>query len=155
MDIQTIAVGVSAFLAPFTPYLIKAGQGLGSKLAELIAEKGGEAVWHQAEQIWRKLQAALGDDPEVQGAAMMVSAQPENQDRQKMFADILAARLQENPSLGEEFVRLMGGQQAVQQVIANRKSLIEDVSQESTGGGEQTVKADHGSLIKGVKQIKK
>ncbi len=155
MDIQLIATAVSTVLAPFTPYLIKAGQGLGNKLADLIAEKGGEAVWQQVEAIWGRIQAAFGEDQEVQSAAMLVSANPEDEARQKMFADILVARLKENPTVGNELMKLMGGQQAVQHVIANRKSTIEDVSQESTGDGEQTIKADNESVIRGVKQIKK
>lgn len=155
MDIQLIATAVSTILAPFTPYLIKAGQGLGNKVADLIAEKGGEAVWQQVEAIWGRIQAAFGEDQEVQSAAMLVSANPEDEARQKMFADILVARLKENPTVANELMQLMGGQQAVQQVIANRKSTIEDVSQESTGDGEQTIKADNESVIRGVKQIKK
>ena len=68
---------------------------------------------------------------------------------------MLGISLKENPALGEELVHLMGGQQAVQQVIANNQSTIKDVSQESSGGGKQTVKADIQSKIQGVKQIKK
>lgn len=155
MDFQLIATAVSTFLAPFTPYLIEAGKDMGNKLAELISEKGGEVAWKKAQELWGKIETTLGSDAEVKGAAMMVSAKPENEDKQKMFAEILAARLQENPALAEELTNLIGGQQAIQQVIANRKSTIKDVSQQMSGSGEQTIKADNNSRIQGVKQIKK
>lgn len=155
MDFQLIATAVSTFLAPFTPYLIEAGKDVGNKLAELISEKGGEVVWKKAQGLWGEIETTLGSDAEVKGAALMVSAKPESEDKQKMFAEILAARLQENPALAEELTNLIGGQQAIQQVIANRKSTIKDVSQQMSGSGEQTIKADNNSRIQGVKQIKK
>ena len=155
MDFQLIATAVSTFLAPFTPYLIEAGKNVGNKLTDLISEKGGEAIWKKAQELWGKIETTLGGDAEVKGAAMMVSAKPENEDKQKMFADVLAVKLKENPALAEELMNLLGGQKAVQQVIANRKSSIKDVSQQMSGGGEQTIKADNNSRIQGVKQIKK
>lgn len=155
MDFQLIATAVSTFLAPFTPYLINAGKDVGDKFAKLIIEKGGEAVWKKAQELWGRIEASLGSDPEVKGAAMMVSAKPEDEDRQKMLAEILAARLQQNPALGEELMNMLGGQQTIQQVIADRKSAIKDVTQEISGGGEQIIKADNKSRIQDVKQIKK
>ena len=155
MDAQLIATAVSTFLAPFTPYLLQAGKDVGNKLAALISEKGGDLLWQKAQELWAKITSTLGDDVEVQGAAMMVSAKPENEDKQKLFAEILAARLEQNSALGEELMSLLGGQKAVQQVIANRKSFIKDVIQQMTGNGEQTIKADNISRIQGVKQIKK
>ena len=155
MDIQMLADAVSMFLAPFTPYLINASKNLGYKVADLITEKSAELAWKKAQELWERIDTALGGDVEVKGAAMMVSAKPANEDKQKMFAEILAARLQENPSLAEELVQLLGGQKAIQQIVANRKSTIKDVAQQMTGAGEQTIKADNNSRIQGAKQIKK
>ena len=84
----------------------------------------------------------------------MISAQPENQQRQEMFAEILAARLQQDPDLAKELIDLMGGQEGIQQVIADRNSTIKDVSQDMKGSGKQTVQADNKSRIEGVKQVK-
>ena len=68
MDFQLIATAASTLLAPFIPYFLKAGKDLGSKLVELVSQKGGELVGKKAQEVWEKLERKLGDDPEVQAA---------------------------------------------------------------------------------------
>ena len=150
---QIAAVTVTA-LAPFTPFLTEIAEAGGKKLAQVIGEKGGEAAWHKAQSLWDKLKARFGDDPELQSAATMVAARPEDEARQTMLAEVLGARLQANPALAQEILDLLGGQESVQQVLAARGSWVEDVTQRMKGGGEQIVRASDDSVVKGVRQVK-
>ena len=154
IDIGQTAAAVAATLAPFTPFLIEVGKAGGKKLAEVVAEKGGEAAWKKAQALWDKLQTRFQDDAEVQSMATVVAVKPEDEARQTMLAEVLGARLQENPALAQELFDLLGGQEAVQQVLAERGSWVEDVTQRMKGGGKQIVQASDDSVIKGVRQIK-
>lgn len=153
-DIGQTAAAVVTTLAPFTPFLIEVGKAGGKKLAEVMAEKGGEAAWKKAQALWDKLQARFHDDAEVQGAATVVAVKPEDETRQTLLAEVLGGRLQENPALAQELFDLLGGQEAVQQVLAERGSWVEDVTQRMKGGGKQIVQASDDSVIKDVRQIK-
>ena len=155
MDVGQIAAAVVIALSPFTPYLIDTGKAAGKKLAETIAQKGGEATWKTAQSLWAKITAHFGNDPVVKSAATMVADKPEDETRQTMLAEVLGARLKENPALAEELLNLLGGQRAVQQVLADHSSWVEDVTQRMKGSGTQTVKASQDSVIKGVRQIKR
>ena len=154
-DIGQIAAAVVTTLAPFTPFLIEVGKAGGKKLAEVMAEKGGEAAWKKAQALWDKLQARFQDDDEVQVMATVLAVKPEDETRQTLLAEVLGARLQENPALAQELFDLLGGQEAVQQVLAERGSWVEDVTQRMKGGGKQIVQASDDSVIKSVRQIKK
>jgi len=153
-DIGQTAAAVVTTLAPFTPFLIEVGKAGGEALAEVIIEKGGEAAWKKAQVLWGRLRARFGDDPEVTSAATMVAAKPEDEARQTMLAEVLGARLHENPALAQELSDLLGGQEGVQQVLANRSSWVEDVTQRMKGSGKQIVQASDDSVIKDVRQIK-
>ena len=153
-DIGQTAAAVVTTLAPFTPFLIEVGKAGGKKLAEVMAEKGGEAAWKKAQALWDKLQARFQDDDEVQVMATVLAVKPEDETRQTLLAEVLGARLQENPALAQELFDLLGGQEAVQQVLAERGSWVEDVTQRMKGGGKQIVQASDDSVIKGVRQIK-
>jgi len=156
MDINVgqIAAATVTALAPFAPFLTEIAKTGGNKLAQVIGQKGGEAAWHKAQSLWDKLKARFGDDPELQSAATMVAAKPEDEARQTMLAEVLGARLQENPALAQELLDLLGGQESVQQVLAERGSWVEDVTQRMKGGGEQIVRASDDSVVKGVRQVK-
>lgn len=155
MDIGLLAAALTTAIAPFIPYLLETSKVAGNKLAERIAEKGGETAWNKAQEIWGKIKSHFDGDPKVKGAALMVSAEPNDESSQALLAKALATRLIENPKIAEELLDLLGGQNAIQTVLANRKSWVKDVTQQMSGKGEQTVKADNNSRIQGAKQIKK
>jgi len=154
VDIGQITAAAVAALAPFLPYLIDAGKFSGGALAEMVVQEGGEAAWKKAQTLWGKLKTHLGDDPEVTSAATMVVARPEDETRQTMLAKVLGDRLQASPELAQEILSLLGGQEGVQKVLADRSSWVEDVSQRMKGTGTQTVEAKDHSVIRGVRQIK-
>jgi len=135
------------------PFLVEMGKAGGKKLAQVVAEKGGETAWEKAQALWGKVKARLGDDDEIKSAATMVAARPEDEARQTMLAEVLGARLQKDPALAQELFDLLGGGKAVQQVLAERSSWVEDVAQRMEGRGKQTVRADDDSVITGVRQI--
>ena len=155
MDFQLIATAVTTILAPFTPFLLEAGKNAKKKLAEKLGETSGEVTWQKAQELWKKITSRFGNDQKIKGAALMISAEPENENSQKILADILAIRLKEDPHLADELMGLLGGQSGVQRIVANRKSLIRNVAQQMTGRGEQSVEADNNSRIEGIRQIKK
>jgi len=155
IDIRQIAAAIVATLTPYMPLLIEVGKAGGRKLAEVIAEKGGEAGWKKAQALWRELKARFGNEPEVVSAATMVATKPDDETRQTMLAEVLSNRLTENPELARELFDLLGGREAIQEVLAERTSWIEDVIQHIESTGTQTVRASNGSIIKGVRQIKR
>lgn len=152
-DAGQIAATTVTTLAPFTPLLVEVGKAGAQKFTEVIADKGGEAAWNKAQSLWKKLKAHFGDDPEVNGALTLVAVKPEDESRQTLLAEVLGTRLQAYPEVAEEIFNLLGGQQAVQQVLAERGSWVEEVTQQIAGSsGAQTVSAHENSVIKGVKQ---
>jgi len=155
MNIELVAAAVTAALAPFAPFLVEIGKAGSKKLVDVINEKGGDAAWNLAQKLWGKIKSHMSDDADVNGATLMVSAKPEDESRQTMLAIALASGLKENPKLAQELSDLLGGENVIQQVLANRKSWVKDVTQQMSGDGEQTIKADKNSRIQGVKQIKK
>lgn len=152
-DVGQVAATTVDTLAPFTPFLVEMGKAGGKKLAEVIAEKGSKAAWEKAQALWDKVKARFGDDAEVNSAATMVAAKPEDEARQTMLAEVLGTRLQDDPALAQELFDLLGGREAVQQVLAERSSWVEDVTQRMERSGKQTVWADDDSVITGVRQI--
>lgn len=150
-----IAVATSTFLAPFLPSLLEVGKQAGKKFTETVAAESGKAALEKAQVLWKKIKDKFGDAPEIQGAATVVATNPEDESFQQLLAKTLGARLKENPDFAEELLGLLGGQEAVQKVLADRNSWVEDVTQELEGGGTQIVDARDRSTIKNVKQTKR
>jgi hypothetical protein len=151
-DVVQIAAAAAATLAPFLPFLAELGKAGGRKLAEVIAEKGGEAAWNRARGLWEKIRSRCEDDLELESASAMVATKPEDETRQTMLAEVLAARLQEDPELTHEFLAILGGQEAIQEVLADRSSWVENVTQHIEGSGKQVVRACDDSFVKDVRQ---
>jgi hypothetical protein len=153
-DIAQIAAALAAFIAPFTPALLEAGKTAGQQWAEMLGAKGGEATWNKAQALWEKIHARFGDDPKVKGATLLVSADPEDSAAQTLLATALGKQLQADPQFSQELFQLMGGEQAIQEVLADRGSWVEEVAQEMQGTGRQTIQASENSVIKNVRQAK-
>jgi hypothetical protein len=148
-EIAQTAATIAAYLAPFTPYLIEGGKK--------FAGEAGEAAWENAQKVWGKIKSHFGDDKKIETAAKTVSTDPEDEDYQSLLAKALATKLNEDTKFTGELLTLIGGQEAVIKVKADKSSWIEAVTQEIEGtGGKQTVEASDDSVIKGVRQsIKK
>lgn len=154
-DVVQISSATVVSLAPFLPLLIQAGKFTAEAIAEMVIQKGGENAWTKAQALWSKVNAGLRDDEDVKDAARMLARQPESKTRQTALVEVLAVRLQDDPVLASELASLLGGQESIQQVLADRNSWVEDIEQSMTGAGKQIVKASDDSVIRGVRQIKK
>jgi hypothetical protein len=151
-DITQISAAIVTLIAPFTPYLLEMGKTVGQKWTETIAEKGGEAAWDKAKLLWEKIHSHVGDDPKMKGAALMVSADPDDSSTQTVLVNVLAEHMNADPQLMQELLHLLGGSQAIQEVLADRQSWVGEITQELKGNGTQSIKASEGSTIKGVRQ---
>lgn len=100
MDPQTLAQQIVPSLAPFLPYLVKAGE----KVAEEIGEKFSEAAWEKAQALWAKLRGKK----EVVQVAQTAADLPENKGMQAALQEEIAKVLQSDPALAEEIAQLMG-----------------------------------------------
>jgi hypothetical protein len=145
IDIAQLAAVITLTLAPFTPYLVEAG--------EKFAQEAGKAGWEKAQSLWEKIKTRWGNDKAIQGAAMLVSTDPENNDWQKQLAKALALRLEKDPDFAKELLESFGGTTAVQHILATNGSWVSNVTQAIEGGrGDQEVKADSHSNISGINQ---
>ncbi|MBD2101787.1 hypothetical protein [Leptolyngbya sp. FACHB-261] len=152
VDIALIAKGTATLLSPFMPYLVPLGKSVQKKLEDVIAEKGGGAVWQQAQGLWNKVTGRFKDDPVVTAAATMVADDPEDAEQQKNFAKVLAKRLQDDPALAQDLLYVLGGSAGLQAVIGGDEAQISDIHQAMTRPGEQRVEGGRGAVISGVDQ---
>ncbi len=155
IGIVEIATATAATLAPYLPYVIKAGKAAGEKIAEGIGKAGGEAAWEKAGAIWDKIKGHFSEKPELEHAAGLVAMQPDDPTYQKVLAKTLASYLETRTDLRQDLLDLLGGEKAVQKVLADKGSWVEDVTQDLQGTGTQIVEATNQSVIKRVKQIRK
>lgn len=151
-EIAEIAATASASIAPFMPFLIDAGKAGGMKMAEAIALKGGEAAWARAQKLWDWIKSKFNEEPPLQGAAILLANQPEDETYQTVMAKALGSYLEKHPESAQDLLALLGGKETIQQVLADRQSWIENVNQEIRGAGKQSVEAREGSVVKGVTQ---
>lgn len=157
MDINSaeVSAAVVTILTPFIPYLVNAAKFSASAISEMIVQKGAEATWQRAQTIWAKISGRYANDDVIHGAALMLAAQPENEQFQSTLAHQLAVRLKEDQELLLELRALIGGQESIQKVLAD-KGLVKDVIQKMSGtSGTQIIEAKNKGEIRGVKQITK
>jgi len=150
-----IATATVTALAPYLPHLLKGAQIAGEKFGEGLATRAGELTLGKVTEIWGKIKNRFTQHPELEHAAGLVGTQPDDPTYQTFFAKALAAYLQQDPQLSEDLLKLLGGEQAVQSVVADRSSMIEDVTQEMEGKGAQSVEARDNSVVRGVRQVRR
>jgi len=98
-DPNEIARQIVQFLAPFLPYLLKAGE----KAAEEAGRKLGAAAWEQAGTLWARLRRKKN----VEQVAQTVAALPDNQALREALREEIARALAEDPALAQEMTRLV------------------------------------------------
>jgi hypothetical protein len=153
-DIVETAATITTLLSPYTPYLKDAAKVAGTKLIEVVAQKGGEAGWNKAQEIWQKITGKVGEAPDLQNAAGLVASKPDDATYQTVLAKVLATYMKDNPDLVDDLQKSIG-EEASQVILAERSSWIEGVRQEVDGSGWQIIKASDGSVISDATQIKK
>lgn len=113
MDIQTLSQQLTAFLAPFLPYLLQAGE----KVAEEAGKKLGAEAWEQVKALWAKLKPKVEAKPAAQEAVQDLAANPQNEKAQTALQWQLEKLLAEDQALAREVQRMLEIPVA-QQVIA-------------------------------------
>jgi len=98
MDPTTLARSLVAFLTPFLPYLIKAGE----RAAEEASKKLGADAWEHAKALWGRLRSK----PEVKSAAQDVAVMPDDPDAQAALCLQLRKLLAKDKALVAELTRL-------------------------------------------------
>lgn len=102
MDIPALAQGITTFLAPFLPYLVKAGE----KAAEETGKKLGAEAWEHAKTLWAKLRPKVEAKPAAQEAANDLAANPQDEDAQAALRLQLKKLLAEDTTLAGEVARV-------------------------------------------------
>jgi hypothetical protein len=146
-----LAAAAATALAPFTPYLIRAGE----KAVEEVGKKVGGGAWEKAQAVWDKIRARFGDDKEVDSAAGLVATDPEDEDYRATLAKVLGKKMAASPDLANDLVALLGGFDAVQEMSAKAGGVIVRAAQKATGAPvRQTMAAEgEGSGIYDSQQI--
>lgn len=107
MDDATLAREVVAFLAPFMPYLLQAGQKAGGKALEEVGKKFGGDAWERAKTLWGKLRPKVEEKPAAQEAAQDVADAPDDEDAQAALRLQLKKLLAEDEALAHEVAHLL------------------------------------------------
>lgn len=113
MDVATLAKDLVVFLAPFLPYLLKAGE----KAAEEAGKKLGSEAWDKAKTLWSKLRPKVEARPAAQEAAQDVAATPQDQDARAALRQQLKKLFTEDETLAAEVARLWQEAQATSPTV--------------------------------------
>jgi hypothetical protein len=111
MDVTTLARDLAAFLVPFLPYLLKAGEKAAEKSGEQIGEKVvpglGQRAWETAKSLWGKIHPKIEAKPAAQEAIKDVVATPKDEDALATLRQQLKKLLTEDASLAEQLAQMM------------------------------------------------
>lgn len=120
MDPQALQQLV-AFLTPFLPYLLKAGD----TAAEEAGKNLGTEAWNLAKAVWQKLQPKIAGKSDVQSAVENVAKEPNSTIDREIFQLQLRKLLADDPTLAAELVSLLGETRpAGVNVIASGKGSV-------------------------------
>jgi len=152
MEPQTLAQQAVAFLTPFLPYLLKAGE----KAAEEVGKKLGEAAWEKAKALWGKLRPNVEAKPAAREAATDVAANPQDGDAQATLRHQLKKLLAEDETLAAEVARLLESE-VVQRVLVEQGAQVRGVEQQAQGGPttQEVIARDKDSVVEDIKQIRR
>ena len=139
MDLAQLAQTVTAFLSPFLPYLLKAGE----KAAEEAGKKVGGDAWERAKTLWSKLRPKVEAKPTAQEAVKDAAAAPQDEDAQAALRLQLKKILAEDETLAAEVAHLWEEAEAASvTVIASGERPVAiggDVSGSTIVTGDQNV----------------
>jgi hypothetical protein len=112
-------VSLTAFLAPFLPYLMKGVQDL----TEEAGRKLGQQGWKHAKALWERLRPGVDDDDAAHQAAEAVAAQPDDELARGGLAFQLGTLLKSDPQLAEEITRLWKEAEAAHVVVVGERGV--------------------------------
>jgi hypothetical protein len=80
LDLVILAKEAVTFLAPFLPYLLKAGEGLAEEAGKKLGEQAGGGAWDKAKALWGRLRPKVEVKPAAQEAIQDVAKDPHDED---------------------------------------------------------------------------
>jgi hypothetical protein len=127
---------LTSFLAPFLPYLVRAGQKVAGKAADTL---GDEAAKY-AQALWERLKPGVERKPAAQEAVEEVAANPEDEDALGALRIQLRKLLEEDEGLAADLTKLWQEAQAANVVTASGERSVAvggDVSASTIVTGDQ------------------
>ena len=131
MDISTLVT----FLAPFLPFLIKAGEQASEEAGKQLGSDG----WQKAKKLWNKLQPKVENNEHIKEAIADVASQPDDADFQASLRVQLKKMLSQDLPLSNEIERLM-------QKESLDKDSVTNIHQKITGERNKTIGKVDGSV---------
>jgi hypothetical protein len=109
--ITPLAASLTAFLAPFIPYLVKGGEMAAAEVGKNI----GTNTWEKVQVIWNKLWSRMESNPAAAAAIADLAATPSNFDARTQLQLQLRKILEADPAVARELAALLAaaGQPAV------------------------------------------
>jgi hypothetical protein len=98
-DLTYVSAQLAMYLAPFTPWLVKMGEG--------IADEAAGDAWRSAKAIWARLRPAIRGDFRANEAVLELSAAPENEDLRAQLRVQLRRLLSDDDELASSLVELL------------------------------------------------
>ena len=95
-------VSLTAFLAPFLPYLMKGAQDLTEELGRKLGQEG----WKYAKAMWARLRPQVDANEPSRAAAEAVASNPEDEVARGGLAFELKTMLEGDPQLAKELAHL-------------------------------------------------
>jgi len=126
MDIAAL----TAFLAPFLPYLVKAGQTVAEEAGKVV----GEQAWSHAQALWERLRPKVEEKAAAKEAAADVAQQPDDEEARIALKRQLEKLLAEDDVLAADVGRLWADAKAANVVTASgeRSVAVGDSVRDST-----------------------
>ena len=106
---------LTAFLAPFLPYLLRAGERAAGEAADAL----GDAAWKHAQALWARLRGKVAEKPAAEEAASDVAAAPDDPRRRAALELQLEKLLTADQTLAADVERLWGEAKAAGVTIAS------------------------------------
>lgn len=150
-EYQQLAAAVTAAVAPFAPYLIDSAKAVGQSFLTAIAEKGGEAAWERAKELWLRIQDRYMNAPSVRAASSALALSPDDRESQQFFAKKLLDQLQADREFAAQLLQTLGGQTAVQSILIDG-GYGESILQELRGDGSQTIQIGENATGRNITQ---
>lgn len=111
---------LTAFLAPFVPYLVKGGQ--------VVAEEAGKAfgteAWKHAQALWERLRPSVEEKEPAREAADDLAARPDDERARGAFELQLEKLLAADAVLRSDLESLWGEAQAAKVVVASGERSV-------------------------------
>jgi aldehyde:ferredoxin oxidoreductase len=133
----------TAFLAPFLPALLQAGEKVVGRAADAVADE----AFSYAKALWDRLRPKVGEKPDAQEAAEKVAARPDNEDALAALQAQLSKLLEEDEQLAADVAGIWKQAEAahVVQVTASGERSVAiggDVQNSTIVTGDQTAPQD-------------